>query len=83
MEENECNLKLDRPEKRITTHPGINEIVFHCGEEWILKFTKDSKIEFNREHYPNATPNDFVEKFMEILEECINVTFNRKQPFAS
>ncbi len=58
-----------------------NEIVF-CPdpEKWIMKLTAGEGILFNREDYPESTPDDFAQAVIEILEQHFSVTFERKIP---
>ena len=47
------------------------------GNTWFIKINKDG-IFFNREIYPNSSPNDFANVFIKILEMNYNVRFLEK-----
>ena len=49
------------------------------SEEWIIRINPEG-IFFNREKYPNATPDEFAQAFTEILEHKYTVHFERKKP---
>lgn len=49
-------------------------------KSWIMKLSRDKGIEFNKETYTEASPDEFALAVIEILEHCFDVTFNRKEP---
>ena len=53
-----------------------NEICMSNGIDWAVKISAEG-IKFNRERWPHYTPQDFATEFMDILEQCTNVNFNR------
>jgi len=48
-------------------------------DKWAIKVTEQGVI-FNRECYPNSTPEDFVKCFIDILEKCYAIKFEKKEP---
>ncbi len=68
------------PEGTSATYPlpAKGEIIFSPGKKgWVVKITTDGLI-FNRECYPNSTPDDFAKTFMDILENTFTVKFYKK-----
>jgi hypothetical protein len=73
MNEDPCVMSLSLP-------PVKKEIYFNAeAGKWVLKLTKEGVV-FNRELYPNSTPEDFVKSFIDILEGCYDIKFHRKEP---
>jgi len=65
----EC--KLENPEP--------NSIIFNAEPcKWVMKITPEG-IFFNREAYPDATPDEFAQTVIEILEKNFTVKFERKK----
>lgn len=64
-------LKIFDPEK--------SKIIF-CSEdgEWVMKITHGQGIVFNRERWPDGTPDDFAIAVIEILEKCFKLKFDWK-----
>jgi hypothetical protein len=61
--------------------PTSSEIIFspHPGE-WVMKITRDKGILFNKDRYPDASPDDFAQAVIGILERAFTVKFERKNP---
>jgi hypothetical protein len=59
--------------------PGSNEIIFcpYPGE-WVMKITLDKGILFNKDRYPDASPDEFAQAVILILETTFTVKFERK-----
>lgn len=45
---------------------------------WIMKLSEKGGIEFNRESYPNSSPDDFADAVIQILEKELNVKIGKK-----
>ena len=63
--------------------PVGNSISFHTSNgEWVMAI-KDSKILFNRDRWPEASPDDFAKAVITILEiSIVDMTSLKKQvPF--
>lgn len=59
----------------------MGEFKFYAdSDNWFLKINRDQGIVFNREKYPNSTPDDFAKAFMDILEKEFTVKFEKKNP---
>lgn len=59
--------------------PVNREIVFNADKGiWAIKISKDG-IKFNREIYPESTPDDFALCFINILEKNFDVQFIPKK----
>jgi len=57
-----------------------SEIFFNVDAgKWVMKLTK-SGIVFNREIYPDSSPDDFAKVFIDILEKEYIVKFEKKAP---
>ncbi len=67
--------------KIIFTEPEMkNEIVFQPEKDtWAIKITRDGVI-FNREGYPNSTPDAFAKCFIDLLEKTYSIKFYKKEP---
>lgn len=59
--------------------PGPKTITFSLIDgQWFMKMSEKNGIEFNREAFPNATPDDFSNEFIKILEKYFTVKFERR-----
>lgn len=59
--------------------PVKSEIIFQPEKnKWALKITGDGVV-FNRECYPNSTPDDFAKCFIELLEKFYTVKFYKNE----
>jgi len=54
-------------------------MIFSNGPNWLLKFCVDGTSMFNVEAHPHWKEDDFAREFIRILEECYEVTFNKKE----
>lgn len=60
--------------------PTPSTITFSVSDGiWTMKIIKDEGVLFNREAFPNATPDDFALAVIEILERNFNVKFEKKE----
>lgn len=66
LKTDETNLFLKTDE---TALPG--EIVFSNSSHWVMRITSEGRIEFNREGYPEFTPDDFAKAVIDILEKSL------------
>lgn len=58
--------------------PLHREIVFSPNKDnWALKISENGMV-FNREIFPNHTPDDFAKDFIDILEQHFNIKFYSK-----
>ncbi|MEK6878161.1 MAG: hypothetical protein AABY22_01060, partial [Nanoarchaeota archaeon] len=54
------------------------EISFSASPDtWLMQVSEDGVI-FNREAFPDATPDDFAEAVIQIIQNNFNVTFHKK-----
>lgn len=68
--------------ERINMKENESQITFNAdvGENtWIMKLTNKG-IFFNRERYPNSSPDDFADAVISVLEKKFTVKFERKDP---
>ena len=56
-----------------------SEITFDTGKVWLMKISREG-IFFNREVYPEATPDDFAWAVISILEKQFKVKFEKEDP---
>jgi hypothetical protein len=64
----------------ITPAPVESAIFFKPEtDKWAIKVTSEGVV-FNRECYPNSTPEAFVKLFIDLLEKCYTVKFYQKEP---
>ena len=56
----------------------IQEYIFRYQDTWLIKISHEG-IRFNREFYPDTSPQDFAHIFMETLEEHYDVVFIEKR----
>lgn len=70
-EDSQITLNLDNIED--------SEIIFQLDHTWVLKLTGKG-IEFNREAFPEWEPDDFAEKFIEIIDKCLMTETGYKIP---
>lgn len=54
-------------------------ITFSIDGKWLLKLS-EAGMEFNKEGFPQFKEDDFVRKFIEILEDQFNVNFSIIDP---
>ena len=76
----ECYIP-EKEEVIVECNETIHKFTFYSGEPektWLIEITKDG-ISFNREFYPGSTPDDFAESFIDILEYCYDVTFEKRK----
>lgn len=60
--------------------PVKSEIIFKPEKDkWALKITEQGVL-FNRECYPNSTPDDFAKLFIDLLEKFYTIKFYKKEP---
>ncbi len=60
--------------------PIDSQIIFNISaHNWVMKITENG-ILFNRELYPDSTPDEFAQAVVEVLEKCYEVKFLKKQP---
>ena len=54
------------------------KLVFSASPDtWLMQVSEDGVI-FNREAFPDATPDDFAEAVIQIIQNNFNVTFHKK-----
>jgi hypothetical protein len=53
------------------SRPG--NITFCLGEKVVMELSNEKGIVFNRENFPDASPNEFADKVIEILENGFGV----------
>ncbi len=61
--------------------PAISSITFNADgdESWVMKLTREG-ILFNRDTFPDSTPDAFAKAVVEILENQFTVKFERIEP---
>lgn len=66
-----------RPEDMLLTfsHTAQNLELGGYTTTWIMRLTGEGRLQFNRDAYPNLTPDEFAEKVVTVLED--NFRFNR------
>ena len=57
--------------------PTIHKFTFYIDDQWCIKINEKG-IFFNRERFPESTPGDFADAFIEILEKNYAVSFTKK-----
>jgi len=58
----------------------MGEIIFNANDtDWVMAL-KDGAIFFNRDKWPNATPDEFAIAVIEILEKQYTLKFEKKEP---
>jgi len=79
MENEECNGCSQQQVETKVHDPEVKNIVFGDGKGGeFLRISKIDGVVLNRAMYPDFTPDDFVSKFMEIIEKNLEVNFTRK-----
>lgn len=57
----------------------ISQFIFYTDNgKWLIKINKDG-IFFNKEEFPQMTPDQFAQCFIDILEASYNVTFEKRK----
>ena len=66
-------------ESETRINPKIKEMIFKGFDDfdWVIKITNDG-IFFNREIFKNKSPEEFAQKFIDILEKCYEVSFQKR-----
>lgn len=54
-----------------------HDMYFQAHGDWIFKITKEG-FEFNREAFPDWSPDDFSREIIDLLENSYAVTFERR-----
>ena len=67
--DNFCELNINKP-------PTIFCFMDNYGN-WLIQISK-GEIKFNREKFPNFTPQDFANSFIEILEKNYAINLEKK-----
>lgn len=76
--------KYEHSEISIFTPPEPPEMCFFPGNgnPWVMKITQEG-IKFNKNDYPNSTPDDFSQAIIYILEKRFNIKFTRNDDHAT
>lgn len=66
------DLKIDEPIESTVTFSAD-------PDNWVMKLTREG-IFFNRERYPDSSPDDFAQAVINILENSYTVKFTKEGP---
>ena len=77
MTEEIITLEMDKPFSINIPKP-VSCFTFHSDDNWLIEI-KPEGIRFNREFYPDSMPGDFAQAFVDILEKCYDVTFEKRK----
>lgn len=72
-------MKDDELENISLKIPCNNDITMHMKGIWIVKFTEEKGIEFNKKYFASYTEDDFVKEFINIMEKTFTIKFTKKE----